>query len=106
MGFGQHGDGCEVEGLERLSGQQACLCEMSFDTTAVALDQFMLDQSAEQPGGGPALLVGLLCKTRPERLDGWQTQFGQSEREAGGIGLGRCHAVTPWADAALLSNWL
>ncbi|MFO7867849.1 MAG: CoA pyrophosphatase [Bacteroidales bacterium] len=61
----QHGDGCEVEGLEGLSGQQAGLCEMSFDTAAIAFGQLVLHQGAEQPGGGPALLVGLLSEARP-----------------------------------------
>ena len=105
MGLGQHGDGREVEGLECLSGQQARLREMSFDAAAVAFGQFMLHQGAEQTGGGPAFLVGLFSKARPERLDGWQAQFVQGQGEARGIDLGTRHAAAPSVIAALPTSW-
>jgi hypothetical protein len=104
MGLGQHGDGGEVEGLQRFAGQQACLCEMALDPAAIAFGQFMLYQSGKQAGGRPALLVGLFSKAWPEGLDGRQAQFVQSKGKTGGIGLGRCHAATSSASAALLTS--
>ena len=71
---------------------------MSLDAAAIAFGQFMLHQGAEQPGGGPAFLVGLFGEARPERLDGWQAQFVQGQGQAGGIGLGRRHAAALLGD--------
>ena len=78
---------------------------MSCNTATIAFGEFMFHQSGEQPGGGPAFLVSLLRKLRPECLDGRQTQFIQREGEAGGIGLGGLrHAGPPSADTAQLTN--
>ena len=59
MRFGHHGDGCEVEGLQRLSWQQSGLCQMSFDPAAITFSQFMFHQGAEQA-----------CLYRPVRQSG------------------------------------
>jgi hypothetical protein len=59
-------------------------------------------QGAEQAGSGPAFLVGLFGKARPERLDGGQAQLVQGKGEAGGVDIWRCHAAAPLP--ALLSS--
>ena len=104
--LGQHGDGCEVEGLKRLSGQQSGLRQVSLDPAAITFSQFMFHQGAEQACGGPPFFIGLFCKAWPEGFDGGQAQLGQGQVQAGSICLGRCHAVTSRVDAALLTNRL
>ena len=75
MRFGQHGDGCEVEGLKRLAGQQPGLRQMSFYPAAITFGQFMFHQCAEQPCSGPSFFVSLFCAAWLECLDGGQAQF-------------------------------
>ncbi len=61
MCLGEHRDGCEVEGLKCLAGQQPGLSQMSFDPATVTFGQFMFHQGAEQACGGPPFFIGLFC---------------------------------------------
>lgn len=72
MGFGHHGDGIEVEGLEGLAGEQACLGEVTLDPASVALCKLVLGKCAQQARGAPSLLIGLFGEAGPQRLDGGQ----------------------------------
>ena len=60
--------GGEVEGGERLLGRQAGFEAMPLDPPRDALGELVLDQGGEEPGGGPALLVGTLGEA-PARGD-------------------------------------
>ena len=86
LGLGDHRHGIEVEGVEGLAGRQAGFGEMPLDAAAITLGQFMLGDSSQEAGGGPAFLVGLLGELRPERLDGRQAQFVEHDGEPCGIG--------------------
>ena len=101
MRLGHHGDSGEVERLEGLAGQQAGLGEMALDPAPIAFGQFMFHQGAEQAGGGPAFLVGLLSEAWPERLDGRQAQLVQGKGETGGVNVGGCHAAASSAIGVL-----
>ena len=54
-------------------------------------------RSGQQPGGWPALAVGLLGEPWPQRLDARQAQLAEHEIECGGVdGVGLAHAAPSW----------
>ena len=90
-----HRQRLELECLESFSGQEAGFGEMAFDTAAIAFGQFVLGERGQEPGGGPALLVGLLGELRPHHLGGGQTQFVEQQCEPSGVDDGGLHAASP-----------
>lgn len=55
-----HRHGIEGEAFECLARWQACFAQMPLDAAAVTFGHFMFGEGSEQPGGGPAFLVGAL----------------------------------------------
>jgi hypothetical protein len=105
LGFADHGDGTEVEAVERLSGGQARFGEMAFDAPPEAIGHFMLGQGGEESRSRPAFLIGLLCKFRPDQLDARQAQFAEQQFDARGVDGGVLpHAATANAQACGLAG--
>ncbi len=74
LGFADHGDGAEVEAVERLASGQARFGEMAFDAPPEAIGHFMLGQGGEEAGRRPAFLIGLFGELGPHQLDARQAQ--------------------------------
>ena len=105
LGLGDHRDGVEVEAVEALAGRQARLGEVALDAAALALGEFVLGEGDEEPGGGPALLVGALSEAGPDVLDGGQAQLGEQKAQAGLVdGIGGGHADAPSSAGAAVST--
>ena len=93
-----NGDGVEVEAVEGLAGRQARLREVTLDPASLALGELVLGDGHEEPGGGPALLVGALGEAGPDVLDARQAQLAEQKAEAGFVdGICRGHAGAPSA---------
>jgi hypothetical protein len=94
LGFADHRDGLEVEGVERLARRQPGFSEMAFEAAATALGNLMFGQCCQKTPGRPAFLVGLSSKRGPDLFDSGQPQLGKEQLDAGGIsGIGRSHAA-------------
>lgn len=96
LGFGHHGHGVEVEGVEGLAGRQAGLGEVALDAAAGALGDLVFSQGGEEAGGGPALFVGAFGEGGPDMFDRGQAQIAQQQPDAGGVDrIGGAHADAP-----------
>jgi hypothetical protein len=60
MGLGDHRHDVEVKAVQGLAGQELGLGKMACEAAAVAFGDLVLGEAGEQPGRGPALLVGPL----------------------------------------------
>ena len=54
---------------------------MTLDASPVTFGQFVFGDGGQEPGGGPALLVGLFGEPGPDQLDGRQAQFVEKQTE-------------------------
>ena len=70
VGTADHGHGGEVEAVERLTGRQARLQQVSLDASLGSFGEFEFCQRGQQPGGRPALAVGTLGKLLPQSGNG------------------------------------
>jgi hypothetical protein len=91
-----HVNGFEVEGVDGLAGRQSGFGKMAFDAPPRALGDLMLGERGKEARRRPSFLVGLGGEVGPDQLDGGKPQFGQEQRDAGGVdGIGRLHAAPP-----------
>ena len=105
LSLGDHGDGVEVEAVEGLAGRQARFCQVALDAAVCAFGELELGQGHEEPGGGPALLVGAFGEAGPDMLDGGQAQLAQQKAEAGLVdGISRGHAGASSVGAAVRTS--
>ena len=78
---------------------------MALDAAASAFGELVFGEGREEPGGGPALLVGAFGEAGPDMLDGGQAQLAQQEAEAGLVdGISRGHAGASSVGAAVRTS--
>jgi hypothetical protein len=95
LGFADHGDGSEVEAIERLAWRQARLGEMALDAAAAAIGHLLLGKSGKEAGRRPAFLISLFGQPGPHQFDARQAQFIEEQFDACGVdGGGLLHAAT------------
>ena len=75
----------ELEGLQRLAARQMRFAQTPLEAPAGPVGDLVLGQDSQQPGGWPALAVGLLGEPWPQRFDARQTQLAEHEVECGGV---------------------
>ena len=69
---------------------------MAFEAPPAPLHHLLFGKRGQEPGGGPALLVGGLREGGPDELDAGQAQFAEQQVDAGGVDfVGRFHAASP-----------
>jgi len=101
LGLRERRDGIEVEAVKGLAGKQARFGEVALDAAAAAFGDLVFCERGEEPGSGPALLVGTLGEAGPDMLDARQAQVAEQETETGFIDrVCRGHAETPSTGAA------
>jgi hypothetical protein len=79
LSLADHGYSFELEAFQGLARRQPGFVEMTLDPPAGALGDLVLGQGGQEPGGGPALLVGPVGEVRPDHLDGGQAQIAQGQ---------------------------
>jgi hypothetical protein len=93
-GAADHRDRREVEAVQGLAGRQVRLGQVAFDATPSTLGGLKFGERREEPCRRPALAIGTLGHLLPEPSDGGQAQFGQQQRQTGGVDLDGGHALT------------
>ena len=88
LGFGEHGDGGELEVGERLRGEQAGVVEVAFDAAPGAFGEFVFGERGQEAGGGPALGVGAFAERAPQLFHGGEAELREHQLQGDGVRRG------------------
>ena len=83
--LGQHRHAVDVEAGEGLARGQTCFDHVPLDPATTTVGHLVFGEGCEKARGGPAFLVRLRGKLRPDRLDARQAQLGEQQLDARGI---------------------
>jgi hypothetical protein len=73
----EHGNGGEIETIERFAGWQAGLKQMSLDASLISFGELQLGESGQQSCRRPTFAIGPFGEALPHRGDRRQPQFAQ-----------------------------